>query len=316
MQSSAQPVDQARGLRALLQQRQRRSPSTRSCAHAITIHSSKGGVGKSVLALNLAVSLAHFGQRVCLLDAHPGVGNVDLLCRLSGYWNLSHVIAGARSLTEILQSGPGGIDVLPGAAHLAELADCPPHVQQTLLQQLQAVESQYDVLLVDSGAHQPQVTQAWAAAANTVLIVTTGEPTAIAEAYAAIKRLHGSADLSLCAVVNRATELQAQRILERLQVTTTNFLHDSLALGFGIPDDPAVADSVFARCPVVERTPTSPAARAIRQLAERLVHRPVLRSRDSFFGRIWPMIARTATETIKTKGENRTVAFNEFGSIH
>ena len=45
------------------------------------------------MALNLAIALQKSGHRVCLLDANLGLGNIDLLCGLNGYWNLSHVVS-------------------------------------------------------------------------------------------------------------------------------------------------------------------------------------------------------------------------------
>lgn len=310
------PVDQARGLRALLQQREQRQRTSPQASRSVAILSGKGGVGKSVLAVNLAVSLAHFGQRVCLLDANAGVGNIDLLCQLNGYWNFSHVVSGARQLSDVVLSGPAGIDVLPGAHSLLEIARCPRHVQQELLDQLAEFEANYDILLIDSGNGLPQWSRGLAAGADEALIVTTCEPTALAEAYATIKALHGTAGLTLSVIANRAGDLQSVRLLERLQATTATFLHGRLSLGCGIPDDPLVAESVLSRTPLVELAPSAPAARAIRQLAERLWHRPVLRTSSGFFGRIWPMIVRSDAETVKSGSENPTVAFKEIGRIH
>src|SRR5262245_37802904 len=80
-------------------------------ARTIAVTSGKGGVGKSTVALNLAISLQKFGHSVCLLDANLGLGNIDLLCGLNGYWNLSHVVSGARTVSEIILDGPGGVHV-------------------------------------------------------------------------------------------------------------------------------------------------------------------------------------------------------------
>ena len=43
----------------------------------ILIASSKGGCGKTTIATNLAVALAHRGMRVCLLDADPQGSSLD-----------------------------------------------------------------------------------------------------------------------------------------------------------------------------------------------------------------------------------------------
>lgn len=316
MKTLSSPVDQARGLRALIQQRARRSHAIPPHCRSITILSSKGGVGKSVIALNLAVSLAHFGKRVCLLDANAGVGNIDLLCRLNGYWNFGHVVSGARRVSDITLTGPAGVSILPGAFALRDIAAHSPDVQSELLVQLTEIEQQHDVLVIDSGCGLPEWSRGLASCSDDALILTTGEPTAIAEAYATVKALHTVQGLAISVIANRMTDLQSARLIEGLQSTTRTFLRSNLSFGCGIPDDPLVAESVQVRLPLVERNPSSPAARAIRQLAERLIHRPTEVRDTGFFRRTWPMVARSSLVTTETVAENSTVGFKETARIH
>jgi flagellar biosynthesis protein FlhG len=183
--------DQARGLRALLERHANRafSPRGQTACRTIAVTSGKGGVGKSHLALNLAVALAQRGRRVCLLDGNLGLGSLDLLCGLNGYWNLAHVVTGARRLEDVILDGPAGIHLIPGASGLTDLADCPPHVQSQLLSQLESLEHEHDVLLIDTGSGIHQLVRQFAQATDDVLVVTTPEPTSIADAYATIKAL-------------------------------------------------------------------------------------------------------------------------------
>ena len=74
-------ADQARQLRGLVQQQQHRhmaGDETTATAAVIAVTSGKGGVGKSSLALNLAIALARLGVRTGLLDASLGLGHLDL----------------------------------------------------------------------------------------------------------------------------------------------------------------------------------------------------------------------------------------------
>ena len=104
-------TDQAKALRGLIERqkasrRDTAAPRKESQARTIAIASGKGGVGKTNIALNLSIALAQMDARVCLLDANLGLGNIELLCRLNGYWNLSHVLVGARTLKDIVLEGP------------------------------------------------------------------------------------------------------------------------------------------------------------------------------------------------------------------
>ena len=85
-------VDQAAQLRSLVRERRR--------ATVIAVTSGKGGVGKSNVAVNLAIQLSAAGKNVVLLDADLGLANADVLCNVDLPHNLSHVIARQKQLNE------------------------------------------------------------------------------------------------------------------------------------------------------------------------------------------------------------------------
>jgi len=275
--------DQARGLRALLRQRNASPAPMASGCRSIAVTSGKGGVGKSVLALNLAVALAEFGAKVCLLDGHQGLGNLDLLCDRHGYWNLAHVVAGARRLEDVVLRGPAGIAILPGADCLTKLGDPPQAVRDSLRQDLDQFAAAFDVLLLDAGSGRHDGVRQLTQAADEALIVTMPDPIALAEAYATIKSL---VTPTVHVVVNQATSEQARRILERLQHTTHTFLRKSLSRGAAVPNDDAVAQSVRQRLPFVLTSPDGPASRAVKHLARQLLAMPAAGPGWSYFGRL------------------------------
>src|SRR3954453_14197608 len=108
-------IDQATTLRSLVQERRR--------ASVIAITSGKGGVGKTNVAVNLAIRLSAAGKRVVLLDADLGLANVDVLCNVDLTTNLSHVLARKKELREVMVEGPGGFRLIGGASGLARMAD-------------------------------------------------------------------------------------------------------------------------------------------------------------------------------------------------
>src|SRR5262249_42060492 len=75
---------------------------SRSGARTIAIASGKGGVGKSNLAANLAVALGERGARVLLVDADLAQASLDLLLGLHPRFDLQHVLAGDRTLEDIV----------------------------------------------------------------------------------------------------------------------------------------------------------------------------------------------------------------------
>src|SRR5687768_16301364 len=100
-------MDQANRLRGLIRERTGGSP--RTPGRIVAVASGKGGVGKSVISLNLATALAARGRRVALVDADLGLGSLDLLSGVAAERNLSHVLDGEARLREILVDGPAGL---------------------------------------------------------------------------------------------------------------------------------------------------------------------------------------------------------------
>src|SRR5271154_6183740 len=100
-------IDQATHLRSLM--------ARRATATVIAITSGKGGVGKSNIAVNLAIQLTAAGRDVVLLDADLGLANADVLCNIDLPFNLSHVIARKKELRDVMVTAPGGFRLSGGA---------------------------------------------------------------------------------------------------------------------------------------------------------------------------------------------------------
>lgn len=241
-------------------------------ARAVAISSGKGGVGKTNLAVNLAIALAARGRRVALLDADLGLANADVLCGLAPRATLEDVVAGDRTIDEVMVDAPGGFRLVPGASGVSRLADLGQMQRRSVLEQLLWLERSVDVLLVDTGAGIGANSMAFASAAHTILVTATPEPTAIADAYGAIKTLvaRGCRD-GLGLVVNMAaSEEEGASVHARIDRVSRAFLNARVQSFGAVPLDAAVPASVRRRTPFAVAAPSSPASRAVARIAQRL----------------------------------------------
>jgi flagellar biosynthesis protein FlhG len=206
----------------------------------ITVGGGKGGVGKSIVALNLAAALTQEGYRVVIADMDLGAANQHLLLGLLnptvGLQDLidKSVDEASHCLTETQVPGlrllAGTIGVL-GAANIS-------HAQKvSLLRKLRALEA--DIIVIDVGAGVGYNALDFFDLGSRKLIITTPQVTALHDAYAFLKsavlRLlrHNVRDSMEAALLEPATQSTSAekvvQILARLRETR-----------------PELADKVFA----------------------------------------------------------------------
>ena len=270
--------DQATSLRGMVDQHARTfgrpSPPLprQRLAQTLAITSGKGGVGKTTVAVNLAIQFARLGRRVVLIDADLGTANADVMCNLPNRGTLAHVVAGRKTLDEITVEAPGGFRLVPGASGLAQMADLSAHDRDRLTAQMRGLEADADLLLIDTGAGVGANVLGFCVAAERVLVVTTPEPTAITDAYAVIKSIHAQTiDPDLRLFVNMArNEDEARSVATRIADVSRRFLGLSPAYAGHLLADPLVPRGVRQRRPFTLDAPSAKATACVSALAQRL----------------------------------------------
>ena len=182
-------ADQAARLRQLVDDQQDvkiTSPQADG-ARVIAITSGKGGVGKTNLTVNLAVALAHLGQRVLIVDADLGMANVDVVLGSRAQHTLSDLLQPEMTLEDILVHGPYGANYTSGGPGLEKVSSIVQGGRQQLMQKLTGCGRLADIILVDTGAGLGRTVMDFILAADEVLLVTTPEPTSLTDAYAVMK---------------------------------------------------------------------------------------------------------------------------------
>src|SRR4051812_18826930 len=247
-------IDQAAHLRAMARR-------TESRTQTIAITSGKGGVGKTNLAVNLATVLAGMRRKVVLLDADLGLANADILCNVQPRFNLAHVVAGQRSLAEVMTPVPAGFSLIPGASGLAKMADLAESDRKGIVAELDSVSENADALIIDTGAGIGRNVLSFTSTADHVVVVTTPEPTAITDAYAVMKVLvrcgtAAGAGGKISIMVNMARNRdEALQVHERISSVARQFLKNDVAFSGYVVADAAVQQAVRKRAPFVQQYP-------------------------------------------------------------
>lgn len=253
-------LDQAEGLRRM---------RARKPIKVIAIASGKGGVGKTNVAVNLAVALAQQGAKPLLFDADLGLGNVDVLLGLSPRYNLSHVISGEKSMEEVLITGPWNIRILPAASGVAQMANLDTQSQANLIQAIGDLSLDMDYLLIDLPAGIAGDVLTFSQAAQEVLVVLSNEPASITDAYALIKvlsRNHGVRRFKVLPNMVR-DQREGDALFQRIAKVADGYLDVTLEQIGCIPLDPALRAAVRSQKAVVEMYPDAPVSRALQDLA-------------------------------------------------
>ena len=241
-------------------------------AVTIAVTSGKGGVGKTSVVVNLAVALARLRNRVTILDADFGLGNVDVLLGLAPGGHVGHLLAGEKTLRDIVVAGPVGVQIIPASSGLQDLTSLTPRQWQRLADSLETVCRESDYLLIDTAAGISDNVVALLVSAQRVLVVTSLEPSAIVDAYAVIKIVTNTDPRKEIAVlVNGARDQdEAELVFKQLEVAAMRFLQRHLVYYGFIVQDPAVREAVLMQRAVVDHRPQSPASRCYRVLASRV----------------------------------------------
>lgn len=155
-------------------------------AKLISIASGKGGVGKSFCSSSLALSLNSIGKRVLLVDADLGGANLHNFVGLKvpgvGLYNF---IRERSELKDVIVQSPAGVDFIGGSGDVLGMAHITKFEKIKILTSIQELD--YDFVVIDLGAGTSFNMVDIFNVADIKLVVMSGEPTSIENAYGFLK---------------------------------------------------------------------------------------------------------------------------------
>ena len=261
--------------------------STERSTRVIAVTSGKGGVGKTNVVANLAVSLSELGRKVVVLDADFGLANLDVLLGLAPRYHLGHVLYGDKSLHEIMVPGPKGIHIIPASSGLQRMSELTQAQRKLLIDSFTHLDMDIDYFIIDTAAGISRNVIHFLLAAQEVFVVSAPEPTAIVDAYAIIKVvLAEDREKPIRVIINSVEKVaDAHEVFCQINSVVKRFLNREIDYLGHIERDSHIPQAVKNQMPVIYRFPNAPASICFRDLACRIAQEEA--SDPMLEGMIW-----------------------------
>jgi len=233
-------------------------------ALVLTVLSSKGGVGKSVIASNLAISLAKLGKSTALVDLDLKSGDLGIMLQLKPNRTIADAAMDCERLDEEMMRGflvehSSGVHVLlsPPRVEDVTLVSAP-----RLSRILDLLANIYEVVVIDTPSQVDDCVMTAVDKSDLVYLVATMDVASVRDARLALQRLKslGYPDGSVRLLLNRA---DSRVFLEPAEVERAI----GLPISARIPSDRLVPRSVNKGVPVVIEAPRSAVARSLAEIA-------------------------------------------------
>jgi flagellar biosynthesis protein FlhG len=267
-------IDQAESLRKMIIENKGTETieNPNGLVKIFSVVSGKGGVGKTNVSVNLAISLSQMGKKVLLMDADIGMTNADIIMGINYEYDLFDYLEGRASLNDIIYEGPEGMKVISGGAGLLEMESLDEETQKTFIDELIKLGG-FDVMVIDNGAGISKETLSFITFAHEVILVTTPEPTAITDAYRVLKIISFyNLKPSVKLIVNKVASNEAgNEAFNKLHTTAKEFLTVDIENCGYIFDDTRVEKAIMQQNPVVLAYPNALSSNNIKDIASKII---------------------------------------------
>jgi flagellar biosynthesis protein FlhG len=240
----------------------------------MTVTSGKGGVGKSTVALNLAITLCDHGKNVFLFDADANLANLDIMLGISPEHRLGNVLRGELSVAEAVTKPYNRLTFLAGSSGDARYPHIDGSIQEYILNQITTAGDNPDYIVLDTSAGLNKEVVNYSLFSDESIIITSPEPTSVMDAYAMIKIISLSKpDHRFRLIINSVkSQKEADETARKLQMVLSHFLHIAAEYIGNIPYDENVIQAISRQDVLVKKYPRSRASMSIHRIARKIVY--------------------------------------------
>jgi ATPases involved in chromosome partitioning len=197
----------------------------------IAISSGKGGVGKTLISINLAMIIGNTGKRVLIIDGDFGLSNVHIMLGLAPEKNLSDFINGKASIDEIVFKINNNVSFISSGNGIQELVNLSSKDIIEILDRIhEYAENNFDIIIFDTPPGIHNETLIITSSSDIPIVISTPEPTAVADAYALVKVLNTSMMLKdFYVLINKcSSKEEGLKIFNSINTVSQRFLDINL----------------------------------------------------------------------------------------
>ncbi|AEH50787.1 MinD/ParA family protein [Pseudothermotoga thermarum] len=254
----------------------------------ISVTSGKGGVGKTVIAVNLAIVLAQRGHSVLLFDADVGFANAEILMGIVPKYTIKDFLRGKISLEETIFRTPFQVDLISSGMDVEDIITFNLQTKSDLYNEFQRIVSRYEYIVFDFPPGFNEKLEEFYVQSDHLVLVTTTEPTSLVNAYTFLKimTIKGLDPESFHLVVNMVKDMRdGRRIADKFIAVVEKFTGVLITSAHVVKNDSTVKESVTHQVPFVVSKANSQPVFAIHGIADTITKKAVQR-KLSFFDRL------------------------------
>ena len=240
--------------------------------NTIAITSGKGGVGKTTIAVNVALSLAMQNKETLLLDADLGMANAHILLGINPKFSLEDFVTGNSSLDKVITTTKNNLKFVSGGNAINNLLNLSDLERHKIIKSFNDLKKKPEYMLIDVGAGAEASSMTFLASADKVIVVITGEPTSFIDAYTLIKTSFLDYKINnFGIIINMAlSPLQAKLNFDKFQSITHKFLDVNLKYVGQIPNSQKVKNSIISRTALVSSRSNDLETKAFSEISSKL----------------------------------------------
>ncbi len=255
----------------------------------ISVLSGKGGVGKSILAVNLALAFQKRNFKILLFDADVGFGSVEILLGTVAPRTLKDFFKSGLKIEDIVYKSPYDVDVISSGIDIEDLLLFNLGDRKKFFDSFSRILRSYDYVIVDFPPGYNENLDKFYLNSDYLIIVTTDEPTSIINTYTLIKVLSvkGVNPEEIFLVLNMVRNMkEGRKVVERLKNVVERFVGVPIRHFFIVREDPVVQKSVERQKPFLLWAEKSQPSLVMLGLREKILKESVEREKEGFLDKI------------------------------